>query len=564
MLAPILAFQLHFMAIPMTMKRRYKLLVIAAVVFLLLGSAWLIRAQQTNRLLVIEGARLIDGMGRRPIENAVIVIADDKIQQVFQKGEKSYPKDARIIHAEGKTIMPGLFDIDTHIGQQGLEAAAQALSNYLYFGIVNISDTGVTLIHGEGLRKLEREGKLIAPRIFEAGPTFTVVGGHPIPTNRALGRAIDPRTLTQIDGPKSAVEEVRRYRAEYKVATLKTVMESGGALGYPRMSVETLKALTDEAHKVGLKVYAHAIQLTDIKDSLKGGVDLVTHGCVEPITAESDIAQLISKNKVSWLPGLNNSEAAIKLFDHAEILNDPQVRKSVPARYIDMARDPKTLASMRPRLEGSRERFESSRKSVKVLYDLGVNILVGTDSTGAPHRMFFGWDVHREMELLVQAGMKPMDVIVAVSRKAAEYLGQDKALGTVEPGKVADLIILSQNPLEDIRNTRKIEQVIYAGRIIDRDNLPMLDPFKEGIAATGRVNQQVVDLKVDQALADQFPPAPAKEMVVQRCSTCHSLKVLLNQRRTEQEWEIATFGMLGGRDQDGETIVKYLTTYFAK
>ena len=548
----------------MTMKRRYKLLVIAAVVFLLLGSAWLIRAQQTNRLLVIEGARLIDGTGRRPIENAVIVITDDKIQQVFQKGEKPYPQDAKVIHAEGKTIIPGLFDIDTHIGQQGLEAAAQALSNYLYFGIVNISDTGVTLIHGEGLRKLEREGKLIAPRIFEAGPTFTVVGGHPIPTNRALGRTIDPRTLTQIDGPKSAVEEVRRYRAEYKVATLKTVMESGGALGYPRMSVETLKALTDEAHKVGLKVYAHAIQLADIKDSLNGGVDLVAHGCVEPITAESDIAQLMAKNKVSWLPGLNNSEAAIKLLDHAEILNDPQVRKTVPARYIDMARDPKTLASMRPRLEGSRERFESSRKSVKVLYDLGVNILVGTDSTGAPHRMFFGWDVHREMEFLVQAGMKPMDVIVAASRKAAEYLGQDKVLGTVEPGKIADLIILSNNPLEDIRNTRKIEQVIYAGRIVNRDNLSMLDPFKEGLAATGRANQQVVDLKVDQVLADQFPAAPAKEMVVQRCSTCHSLKVLLNQRRTEQEWEIATFGMLGGRDQDGEAIVKYLTTHFAK
>ena len=253
--------------------RRFIFLVITAVLVLLLGSAFLIRAQQTNRLLVIDGARLIDGTGRPPIENSVIVIVDDKIQQVFRKGEKPYPQDAKVISAQAKTIMPGLFDIDTHIGQQGLEAAAQALSNYLYFGIFNISDTGVTLIHGEGLKKLEREGKLIAPRIFEAGPTFTVVGGHPIPTNRALGRAIDPRTLTQIDGPKAAVEQVRRYRTEYKVATLKTIMESGGVLGYPRMSIETLKALADEAHTSGLKVYAHAIQLADIKDSLDGGVD---------------------------------------------------------------------------------------------------------------------------------------------------------------------------------------------------------------------------------------------------------------------------------------------------
>ena len=546
------------------MKRRFRFLVSATVVCLMLGSAWLIRAQQTNRLLVIEGARLIDGTGRAPSENAVIVIADDKIQQVFKKGERAYPQDARIFRAEGKTVIPALFDIDTHIGQQGLEAAAQALSNYLYFGVVNISDTGVTLIHGAELKKLEGEGKLFAPRIFEAGPTLTVVGGHPIPTNRALGRAIDPRTLTQIDGPKTAVEEVRRYRSEYKVATIKTIMESGGVLGYPRMSVETLKALADEAHKLRLKVYAHAIQLPDIKDSLNGGVDLVAHGLVEALTPESDIAQLMSKNKVSWLPDLNNSEAAIKLFDHPEIFNDPQVRKSVPGRYIDMARDPKVLASMRPRLEGSRVRFESSRKTVKVLYDLGVNILVGTDSTGAPHRMFFGWDLHREMELLVEAGMKPMDVVVAASRKAAEYLGQEKELGTIEPGKKADLIILSNNPLENIRNTRSIEQVIYAGRIIDRDNIPMLDPFKEGLAATGRVTAEAVDLKVDQSLINQFPPAPAKEMVLQRCSTCHSLKVLLDKPRTEEEWGIATFGMLGGRNQDGETIVRYLTAHFGK
>src|SRR6185369_17848305 len=103
--------------------------------------------------------------------------------------------------------------------------------------------------------------------------------------------------------------------------------------------------------------------------------------------------------------------------------------------------------------------------------------------------------------------MKPMDVIVAASRKAAEYLGQEKELGTIEPGKMADLIILSQNPLENIRNTRRIEQVIYAGRIIDRDNLPMLDPFKEGIAATGRAKEQVVDLKVDPVLVAKFPSA---------------------------------------------------------
>jgi imidazolonepropionase-like amidohydrolase len=545
-------------------KRRVNLLATGAAFLLLLGSAFLIRAQQFQNLLVIEGATLIDGTGRPPVADAVIVIEDQRIQKIFRRGEQSYPQKAWVINARGKTIIPGLFDIDTHIGQQGLEAAAQALSNYLYFGIMNISDTGVTLIHGEGLKKLEQDGKLVSPRIFEAGPTFTTQGGHPIPTNRALGRSIDPRTLTQIDGPKAAVEQVQRYVREYKVATVKTIMESGGDLGYPRMTIETLKALVDEAQRHRLKVYAHAVFPADIRDSLKGGVDLVAHGVFEALTRESEIAQLMAKNKTSWLPDLNNSEAALKLFDHPEIWSDSQVRKSVAGRYIDMARDPKVLERMRPRLERSRVRFEESLKTVKALYGLGVNILVGTDSTGAPHRMFYGWDLHRELELLVKAGMTPMDVIVAASRKAAEYLGQERELGTVEPGKIADLIILSKNPLDDIRNTRTIERVIYAARPIDRDNLPMLDPFKEGIVASGKAEQQVANLQVDKTLADQFPAALTKELVLRQCSTCHSLKVLLNQRRSEEEWQIATYGMLGKKDQDGEAIVKYLTAHFGR
>ena len=164
------------------MKRRFKLVVIAAVLFLLLGSALLIRAQQTNKLLVIEGARLIDGTGRPPIENAVIVIADDTIQQVFKKGERVYSQDARIIQAEGKTVIPALFDIDTHIGQQGLEAAAQALSNITGRYVELLADRGLegacnkqpALLGGVNTR----DGKLTIQAVAEAHglpytPTFS-------------------------------------------------------------------------------------------------------------------------------------------------------------------------------------------------------------------------------------------------------------------------------------------------------------------------------------------------------------------------------------------------------
>ena len=544
------------------MKRRpLHFSVIGAVILLSAGLFW-VSAQQSRSLLVIEGATLIDGTGRKPIPNAVVVIENDRIQAVFRHGEQVYPRGARVIQAQGKTIIPALFDIDTHIAQQGLEAAAQALTNYLYHGITSISDTGVSIVHGEGLERLKQEGKLISPRIFEAGPTFTAVGGHPIPVNRALGRAIDTRTLTQIEGPEDAVQQVQRYVREYQVDTIKAILESGGDLHYPRMTLETYKALVDEAHRQGLKVYTHASQLSDVRDALAGGVDLIAHGFAEELTAQSDIAQMIVQQKVSWLPAINNAESSVKIFDHPEIWEDPTLLKSVPAVYIEMAHDPKVLARLEGRLERSRRSHQMRMRTVKVLYDMGANILVGTDSTGAPHRMFYGWDIHRELEHLVNAGMKPMDVIVAASRKAAEYLGQEKDLGTVEAGKIADLLILSGNPLEDIRNSRTIEQVIYAGRLIDRDNLPMLDPFKEGLVATGKEEQIITDQAVEENLVARFPPGPAKELVINQCSGCHSLEVILAQAKGKAEWEATVYGMLGERSQQGEAIIRYLGEHF--
>ncbi len=542
-------------------RRPFHFLVICAVILLSAGLFW-VSAQQSRSLLVIEGATLIDGTGGEPIPNAVVVIENDRIQGVFRYGEQVYPRGARVIQAQGKTIIPALFDIDTHIGQQGLEAAAQALTNYLYHGITSISDTGVSIVHGEGLERLKQEGKLISPRIFEAGPTLTAVGGHPIPVNRALGRAIDTRTLTQIEGPEDAVRQVQRYVRELRVATIKTILESGGDLHYPRMTLETYKALVDEAHRQGMNVYTHASQLSDVRDALAGGVDLIAHGFAEELTPDSDIARMIVQQKVSWLPDINNSESSVKMFDHPEIWEDPTLLKSVPAVYIEMAHSPEVVARLEGRVERSRRSHQMRMRTVKVLYDMGANILVGTDSTGAPHRMFYGWDIHRELEHLVNAGMKPMDVIVAASRKAAEYLGQEKELGTVEAGKIADLLILSDNPLEDIRNSRTIEQVIYAGRLIDRDNLPMLDPFKDGLVATGKAEQTITDQAVDEELVARFPSGPSKELVINQCSGCHSLEVILAQKKGQAEWEATVYGMLGERSQQGDAIIRYLEEHF--
>jgi len=390
------------------------------------------------------------------------------------------------------------------------------------------------------------------------------VGGHPIPTNRGLGRTIDTRTLTQIEGPEDAIRQVRRYVNELEVVTIKAILESGGDLHYPRMTLETYTALVAEAHRLGMKVYTHASRISDARDALEGGVDLLAHGFSEELTPESELAQMIVKNKASWLPDLNNVESASKLFDYPEIWSDPDVLKSVPAVYRDMIKDPKVRNRLMARVERSRLSYENRLRTVKVLYDMGVNILVGTDSTGAPHRMFYGFDIHRELEHLVRAGMKPMDVIVAASRKAAEYLGREKDLGTIEAGKIADLLILTGNPLEDIRNSRSIEQVIYAGRLIDRDNLPMLDPFKGGLVETGKQEQTITDQQVQEEVAAQFPSDQGRELVLTQCSACHSLQAVLDTRKTRDGWRTTVLGMVEVGNPDIDAVVEYLSKHFGQ
>ena len=143
------------------------------------------------------------------------------------------------------------------------------------------------------MERLEREGKLISPRIFEAGPTLTAVGGHPIPVNRGLGREIETRILTQIEGPEDAVQQVQRYVSELQVDTIKAILESGGDLHYPRMTLETYKALVDEAHRQGMKVSSVIPALFDIdthiaQQGLEAAAQALTNYLYHGITSISD------------------------------------------------------------------------------------------------------------------------------------------------------------------------------------------------------------------------------------------------------------------------------------
>jgi len=315
---------------------------------------------------------------------------------------------------------------------------------FLYYGVTTVfnlgADGGSTNEIAE-LHKRQREGFAFAPRIYGTGNMLTVPGGHPIATTVAasLPPGTDLETINwesrgyTILRNKGQVSKVIASNAAQGMDGVKIVIESGPppwGNDHPRMSLELIKCIIDEA---------------EMQDAVKAGVRAIAHGVMDkPILAES-LIQTMKEKDIYYIPTL--------ALYCGESLNNPLFLKAHKQR---------TAAWVRPRMENIIRGIGEAHRS-------GVKIALGTDAGFLFN--FPGYSSHLEMELLAKAGLSPMEILVAATRRGAEMLAADDLFGTIEVGKRADLIILNANPLADIRNTRTIEGVIRDGRLLDRDKL---------------------------------------------------------------------------------------------
>ena len=413
-----------------------------AILAVLLLAAAVAQAQTT----AFVGGRVIDGAGKT-IENATVVITGTTITAVGP-ASTPVPAGATRIDVKGKTLLPGFVNAHGHVGNTvGLRADTAAgytrenltrqLKTYAQYGVTTVFSLGDDQEAGLALRN---EPATDRARLFVAGP---VVGGDTADAARAM--------TVKVAGMKP---DLIKIRVDDNLGTSR------------RMPEPAWRAVIEEAHARKLPVAVHVYWLADAKATLLAGADLIAHSVRDTAVDDQFINEMKSRN-VCYSPTLTR-EISTFIYDAAPAwVDDPFFLKGVDKDIPAQLKDPKRHEQIRnsPAWKAGQSYklgLEVAKRNLKTLADKGVRIAFGTD-TGPPAR-FQGFFEHLELEMMVDAGLTPMQAIVSATGDAARCHGRAGQFGTLAPGAAADLLILGANPLENIGNTRSIEQVWIAGR----------------------------------------------------------------------------------------------------
>jgi imidazolonepropionase-like amidohydrolase len=376
---------------------------------------------------VFEGARVIVGDGSAPIENAVFVVDGTRFTQVGRAGQVKVPAGATRVNLAGKTVMPAIIDTHTHMNSATREALVEHLKSKARFGSAVVMSLGTD--PGDVAYQVRAETIPGAAKLLTAGRGITA----PEP-----GRTDVPYWVTTADEARKAVREL----AAKKVDLVKIWVDDRDGK-YKKLSPELYTAVIDEAHKHGLRVTAHIFALEDAKGLLKAGLDAFAHSVRDRDIDEEFVAMMKQRPNVFLVPNLPDRGVAVDMS---------WLRGSIPD---DELKKLQAGATDRPQAQAA---FGIQARNLAKLNAAGVKIALGTDGGVV-------WAPHVEMEDMVAAGMTPQQVIVSATRNAADLLHL-KDHGTVSGGKVADFLVLDANPLDDIKNTRRISAVYLRGTAV--------------------------------------------------------------------------------------------------
>jgi len=402
--------------------------------------------------IYLTAARMVDPASGKVIGAPAVVIRDDRVIAVGPAASLPAPADARRIDLAGETILPGLIDMHTHItsrpdesGYQGLafSVPAQAISGVanagktLQAGFTTLRNVGAAGYADVALRDSINKGETIGPRLFVSGPLIGATGGHC--DHNLLPFSYHDVSDGVADGPdaiRHKVREVHKYGADLiKLCATGGVLSKGDSVGAQQLTYEEMKAAVDEAHMLGLKVAAHAHGTSGINDALRAGVDTIEHASLA-----DDESFALAKAKGA-------------VFD-MDIYNDDFIL----SQGAKMGMLPESLAKERSIGRLQRETF---RRAVQA----GVTMTFGTDAGVYPHG-----DNARQFAKMVQWGMTPMQAVQAATTTAAKALGPLGAdLGSIAPGKCADIIAVDGDPMSDITQLERVKFVMKAGVVYRQD-----------------------------------------------------------------------------------------------
>ena len=403
-------------------------------------------------VVVLKAARLIDGTGAPAINNAVIVVTDNTITAVGTAGSVNVPANAKTLDLGDVTLLPGFIDAHTHLvgrvlgDPAGDNAPVRDFESFA--AILSVENARATLMAGftsvrnvgaggkfddMALRQAINEGWTPGPRMMSAGHAIGIRGGH-CDENGFRPGLFDPGIEEGVaDGPEQ-IRAAVRYQIKYGADVIKTcatggVLSEGDAVGATQYTFEELKALVDEANKLERKVAAHAHGTEGIKLGVRAGVSSIEHGSF----LDEEGARMMKERGTFLVPTLSASEA---------------VERAAKSGVLKGLRAEKALAAA-----------AAARHAIKLAVANKIPIALGTDAGVVPH----GTNAH-EFVLMVQwGGMSNMEALVAGTMNGARLLGWDKRLGSLTPGKWADIVAVSGDPLQDIEVMQKVSFVMKNG-----------------------------------------------------------------------------------------------------
>ena len=407
--------------------------------------------------LALVGGTLIDGTGKPAVSGGTVLIKGDEIVAVGLVADVTVPQSARVIDVSGKTLMPALADMHVHLagGWDGESSEMLGYQRYLnallYAGVCTVFDVGNVFPYVVQLRREIESRRIQGPRMYIVGPILD--GPDPVWF-----------PLSQVIASVDQVPRIVDALSEAGVDMLKA---------YSDLPAKCTEAIVSAGEKRGLKVILDAGGRLNGSRALMAatGIKAWAHLCTSGVMPSDDI-EYMAKQGISQLTTLSVFEAKSgRRLTDLSFLEEAIIADTAPSYVIDELSQYASEFLNRP-LDSRRERLsmlETALKNAKALYDGGVMLVAGTD---APYPGDFqGEGVHRELELLVEAGLSPVEAIACATGNAAKFVGAEGKWGSLNPGCQADVIVVSGHPEKDIHDTHSVDMVIQHGQVLDREGL---------------------------------------------------------------------------------------------